>query len=301
MHILLAVSLAILPPEAATHNDRAVSLFDAGDLDGALDEFARAYAAMPDPRVDRDGREQVLGSMRGLLLRQHRATGAARPLCRLRDLLSAHIATLRTASSDVPQEVELAGDQERLAEVERQLAAYPTGVCGSAPTTDAPPPEPVASGMATPAASEASDGPPVAPVSDVGAHVGTARADGSPSPRHLRIAGGVTLGLCAASLAVMAQGIAAEQRRAAHARSIEAGAGGRPFTPAERDSIAEDLERARGSRVLAIGAGVAAVATAALGTALLIVARRGRADRRVSVAPWWLSSGTGVHIQLRLP
>ncbi|HEY0133505.1 MAG TPA: hypothetical protein VGB85_05480, partial [Nannocystis sp.] len=65
--LALTLILSLLPPAADVHNERAMALDEAGRLAEAADELAAAYAAMPDPRADLDGREQVLGSLRGVL------------------------------------------------------------------------------------------------------------------------------------------------------------------------------------------------------------------------------------------
>lgn len=82
-HVTLLLTLTLvrpaLSPEATEHNTSAMRLYDAGQLAPALDEFQAAYASLPDPRLDREGREQLLGSMLATLLAMHAATGEAAP------------------------------------------------------------------------------------------------------------------------------------------------------------------------------------------------------------------------------
>jgi hypothetical protein len=66
------------------------------------------------------------------------------------------------------------------------------------------------------------------------------------------------------------------------------------------DDVQYDLDRARLHRGLAIGAGVSAALALGGGVALFIVAR-GRTRDRLALAPWWLSSGTGLIVRVRLP
>jgi len=86
---------------------------------------------------------------------------------------------------------------------------------------------------------------------------------------------------------------------------LDAGAAGlRPcerLDPLARLSAQHDLRYARIHRNVAIGAGVAVVASVALATTFFMMARsRGRSPSRLSVAPTWLPSGAGLALHVRL-
>jgi len=288
----LALALTLMPPAAAGHHDQAMDHYKAGRHAEAFVEFHAAYAAMTDARGDRDDREQVLATMRGMLLVEHQQSGAVRPLCDLQALLQAHVAALRAAHPETPALPEIANGEQRLAEVAGQLAASPPDACQPAPPT---PPE-APSGIVP----EAPPGPPP-PVVTAAPAPTSPSPDGAPA-RRLRIAGGVTLGVSGALLGVMAYGIADARRHAAAARKTDREVVG-DITPDQHAALVEDLDRSRARRSLAIATGCAAAGTAAVAVALLLVARKRprAAHGRVSVAPWWLSSGTGVTLRVFLP
>lgn len=318
-HALLALTLLVtsLPPEAARHSERAGAHYDAGRLDAAIDEFAAAYAALPDPRGDLDDREQMLGSLHGLLLQQHAASGAAQPLCRLQALLRDHLAALRAAYPAEPGLRELAINQERLDRLAPLLAGLPRDAC---PTTAAPanastaPPgrstAPASASAAPPGRSaaprsaapgETSGQPPSAPATAGSSTSTPLHADGPPPARRgLRIGGFIALGVSAGLLGVMGYGIARERRRARDADAVDRGIEDGSITPAEYARLLDARADARAHRLLAIGTGAAALAGAAVGVTLLALARRTR-TRRVALAPWWLSSGAGLTLALPLP
>ena len=293
---VLALVLTLMPPAAAGHHDQAMDHYKAGRHAEAFVEFQAAYATMTDARGDRDDREQVLATMRGMLLVEHEQSGAVRPLCDLQALLHAHVAALRAAYPETPALPEIANGAQRLAEVTGRLAAFPPDACQPAPPApieavpEAPPeaPPPVVTAAPAPASPAPASSPSLPP-------------DGAPVKR-LRIAGGVTLGVSGALLGVMAYGIADGQRHAAAARKTDREVVG-DITPDQHAALVEDRERAHARDRLAIATGIAAAGTAAVGVALLLVARKrhGARSGRVSVAPWWLSSGTGVTLRVLLP
>lgn len=293
--LTLALSLALLPPAAHLHNEQAMSLDEAGRLDEAADEFAAAYAAMPDPDADREGREQVLGSLRGLLLRQHQQTGAPQPLCRLRTLLQDHVAALAAAHPEPPEPRELAGNRERLVAVDAQLASYPPDACTPAPVAAATQPPAAPPPTVTPPPRRP---PPARPVVDDG-----------PTPRQLRIAGGVSLGIGAALLGVMTYGIVREQREAAAGRDIDAAIVGRPIVPAEWAALQDHRDQARFSKSLAIGTGISSAVFSLFSVALLVTAnnkarktyKSNTHQNSVLMAPMRLPSGAGLTFLLPLP
>ena len=332
-HALLALTLLVtsLPPEAARHSERAGAHYDAGRLDAAIDEFAAAYAALPDPRGDLDDREQMLGSLHGLLLQQHAASGAAQPLCRLQALLGDHLAALRAAYPAEPGLRELGINQERLDRLAPLLAGLPRDACPTtappanastappgppatpASTSAAPPGRPAtpASASAAPfgrsatprsaAPGETSGPPPSAPATAGSSTSTPLHADGPPPARRgLRIGGFIALAVSAGLLGVMGYGIARERRRARDADAVDRGIEDGSITPAEYARLLDARADARAHRLLAIGTGAAALAGAAVGVTLLALARRTR-TRRVALAPWWLSSGAGLTLALPLP
>ena len=292
---LLILCLFMLPPDAALHHDSAVAHHEAGRLDQAIDEFAAAYAALPDARGDGDDREQMLGSLNGLLLQRHETTGAVQPLCRLGELLWNHLAALQAAYPDEPERRELIVNRERLAVVGGKLAALPDGSCVPVATATPVVEPPV---VETPVAETVTEAPVVATT--------PARpldADAKPRPhRGLRIGGGVALGVGAGLLGLMTYGLVEQRRRRDDARALELAIGA-TISRAEYETLLDARSQAHNARLLAIGTGLGAAASLAIGTTLLVLdhrARRGRA-RRIALAPWWLSSGAGLTVALRLP
>jgi len=282
--LALALGPSTLPPEAAEHNKKAMVFYDNGQLAPAFAAFHDAYAAMPDARAERSGRENLLGSMRATLLEMHAATGEPAPLCRLQEVLQTHADALATAFPDTPDMLELRSARARLDEVTAQLTAIGPDAC-AAPT---PPPavsEPVAS--PTPE-------PTVAPVRAPSPH-----ADAIPPP-HLRIAGGVTLGIGVVLLGVMTYGIVGEARHEARVDEIDAAAAGRPLSLDEHGGLLEHRREARSARLVAIGTGVAAGVMTGLGTTLFLLARRSARVQRWSAAPWWSPAGAGLTVRIQV-
>lgn len=284
---LLLLSLLALPPDAALHHDRAIAHHEAGRLDEAIDEFVAAYAALPDPRADRDDREQLLGSLHGLLLQQHEVSGVARPLCRLDVLLRIHLEALAEAHPDEPDRRELVVNRERRAALASRLAQLPADACAPAPARVAAPVE--AAATDTPALETAAAPPPP--------------REAPPRPRRgLRVGGGLALGVGAALLGVMTFGLVEQRRRRDEARALELEIGD-PISRAEYDTLLTLRGRARSARLLAAFTGLGAAASLTVGVALLVVDQRARrgAARPVALAPWWLSSGAGLTATIRLP
>lgn len=272
-----------LSPEAAEHNTRAMQHYDAGRYAPAVDEFYAAYEAMPDAHLHRDGRELLLGSMRATLLDLHDQTHDPAPLCRLRSLLQEHIDALAAAYPDDPDMLEIRSARARHDEVSQQLAATP-GAC------EPPPPPPVTAPTVRPPPPQAKISP--APIAS------SPPPDGVP-PRHLNIAGGVTIGLSAALLGVMAYGIHTETKQRHAVSEIDDKPPGQPLTPKETEALLSLRRDASFGRHLAIGTGITAGITAALGTTLLVLARRSARDKRWSAAPWWSPSGAGLNLQVQ--
>ena len=296
--LALALALASAPvpaalsPEAGEHNARAMQYYDRRQFEPAFAAFQAAYDAMPDPRGDRAGRELLLGSMRATLLEWYDASGDPGPLCRLEGVLQRHADALAAAYPGDPEMLELRSVRARHDEVTRQLAGLGPGACAPPPPVGAaPPPTPVG---AT---------PPPAPVPKPLASpaTGPTLPGGEPiPPHHLRIAGGVTLGLGAALLGVMTYGIVAEARRRADAGAFATDGAVCPLSTAEYSELTALRRDALAARYLAIGTGLAAGVTAALGTTLLVLAGRSARARRLAVAPWWAHTGAGLIVRINL-
>ncbi len=296
MHFLLAVAL-ILPPAAHEHNERAMDHDEAGRLVEAEAELVSAYAAMPDARADLDGREQIMAALRSVLLRAHKASGEAGPLCRLREHLKKHVAGLETVFLDRPGPIELTGNQERIGEVSRQLAGFPADACD-------PPPVPVVEAVAPAAPVGAVEGPeaagpaPLAPV-----------VTAEPAARRLRIAGGVGFALTGVALGVMTYGLVRERREVAAGRDLDLVIGGRPPTAAELADLQGHLADARVGRQVALAGGISSAIFFTAAVSLFIVeARISSKDRKtdmrlngVQMAPWRVPSGAGLLLRVALP
>ena len=295
--LVLLVALALesapsaLSPEAAEHNTKAMVFYDAGQFGPAFDEFHAAYTSMPDPRSDRAGREILLGAMHAALLYQHEASGEAAPLCRLQEVLQAHVVALTAAFPESPDMIEIRSARERHKKISAQLAASGPDACASASATSTTPPsDAVEPSVPQPSPPEASAPPakPLPPAKDV------------IPPRQLRIAGGATLGLGAALLGVMAYGIAGEASHEGRVDEIDAGAAGRPLSAAENQDLLDHRGRAQAARNLAIGTGVAAGVVTALGATLFVLARRSARMQRLSATPWWSTTGAGLTLRVQL-
>ncbi len=296
MHFLFAAAL-ILPPAAHEHNERAMDHDEAGRLAEAEAELVSAYAAMPDARADLDGREQIMASLRSVLRRAHQASGEAGPLCRLREHLQKHVAGLETVFLDRPGPITLTGNQERIAEVSQQLAAFPADACEPVP------PRPV---------------PVVAPAAPVGVVEGPEPAGpaplaplltAEPPARRLRIAGGVGFALTGAALGVMTYGLVRERRAVTAGRDLDMAIGGRPATAAELAELQGHLADARTGRQLALAGGISSAIFFTAAASLFVVEARIKAKasktnatpNAVQMAPWRVPAGAGLLFRIALP
>lgn len=292
--LVLALIFAVEPPrslspEAGEHNTLAMQHYDAGRFGPAVDEFYAAYQSMPDARHDREGRLLLLDSMRATLLAHHKQTGEPAPLCRLQKILGEHLDGLSAAFPDDPEMLETRSVRARHEEVTQQLAAI-------GPTACEPPSPPTPPVVATPPAateSAASTAPAPPP------NVATSTPDAIP-PRHLKIAGGVTLGLGVALLGVMTYGIIAERHTLSSAYKIRDESPDCPLSPDQLADLRDLHSDALADRRIAIGAGIAAGVTAALGGTLLGLAGRSKRTKRWSTAPWWSPTGAGLTLHVRL-
>ncbi len=118
----------------------------------------------------------------------------------------------------------------------------------------------------------------------------------------LQVGGSVALGLGAGLLGVMTLAAVRHTRDLDRLATLKATLlpGQRLSRPAA-DMAARTADDARLVRAWAIGAGVSAAMSIALATTLFVLARDRRpGPRRLTLAPWWLPSGAGLHVQLRL-
>ncbi|HEY0133301.1 MAG TPA: hypothetical protein VGB85_04455 [Nannocystis sp.] len=257
--LTLAPASGVLSTEAAEYNAKAMHFYKAGELALAVDEFYAAYQAMPDPRRDLAGREQVLGSLRGTLLDLYDRTGEAAVLCRLQGILDEHLRQLTAAFPDAPNRLEIHGARERHAEVTRLLAALAPDVC-------APPPPPAPLLPVTPPPAPPPT-PAVAPPSDVT----------DATPRHMQIAGGVMVPLGLVAFAVVGGVASRHGRSTAEADAIHDELATRPRTVDDRTRLRELLAATHRDEGIIIGSAVAGAALLTVGTVLLV---RGTLQRR---------------------
>ena len=291
--LILALILAVEPPrslspEAGEHNTLAMQYYDAGQFGPAVDEFYAAYQSMPDARRDREGRILLLGSIRSTLLAQHKQTGEPAPLCRLQKILKEHLDALTAAYPEDPEMQETRNVRTRHDEVTQQIAAIDPAACE-------PPPPPTPPVAAAPLTTTESAAPAPAPPPKVA----TSTPDAIP-PRHLKIAGGVTLGLGVALLGVMTYGIIAERRALSSAYKIRDAYPDCPLSPDQLADMQDLHSDAIAGRRIAIGAGIAAGVIVALGGTLLGLARRSGRAKRWSATPWWSPAGAGLTLHVRL-
>jgi len=293
--LALLLLLALEPPKslsaaAAGHNTAAMQHYDAGRFGPAVDEFYAAYQAMPDARRDREGRVLLLGSMRSTLLALHRQTGEPAPLCRLQKILKEHVDALTAAYPEDSEMLEIRSVRARHEEVTRQLADISPTAC------EPPPPAPAPEVTATPATPAPATSAPA---------LSSAKAPSPPGPdvippRQLKIAGGVTLGLSITLLGVMAYGIYADTHARQSFLEIRDNASNCSITPEVHARLQDLRSDALIGRRIAIGTGIAAGVTAALGGTLIGLARRSTRSKRWSAAPWWSPTGAGVTFHVRL-
>ncbi len=288
----LFLALLFLPPEADRHSREAIAHHQAGRLEAAEAELVAAYASMPDPVRDRVDREHVLGSLRGVLLDIHQKTGSPAPLCRLQAVLRAHLEAFPATAAQTP-EPEVTGNRARLAEVTGQLTAFPADACAPMPAPPPPqsntaPPAPQRAVVDTPPA-----GPPTPPLN-------------GPTPRQLRIAGGVAFGLGGALLVATTVGLVTGQRHLQASRALDADNPGRLFSADERASLEDHLRGAHAARALTVGAGISS-AIFTVGAVALITTARFKANKTrchqnsVLLAPWRVPGGAGLTLRWALP
>ncbi len=285
LFLALAPASGVLSPEAADYNAKAMRFYDAGQLAPAVDEFYAAYQSMPDARRDLAGREQLVGSMRSTLLDLHDQTGEGRA-----DMPPPeHPArTCRRADGRISKRPGQARDPQRRArheEATQQLAAFGPDACK-------PPPPPIPAALPAPE--------PSVPAPSTPRAAAVHPPDDAIPPRQLKIAGGVTLGLTAVLLGVMTYGLATEASQRARIADINDKPADCPLTLAEYDDLQTSREHALAGRHIAIGTGVAAGLTAALGTTLLVLAHRSARTKRWSAAPWWSPTGGGLTLHVKL-
>jgi hypothetical protein len=232
----------------------------------------------------------LLGSMRATLLALHKQTGEPAPLCRLQTILKEHLEALTAAYHEDPEMLEARSVRARHEEVTQQLADIGPTACEPPPP---PAPAPVVSAPAPPAPTTSTPAPPPSP----------SPSPPSPDtipPRQLRIAGGVTLGLSAALLGVMVYGVYVDSQARRSFLEIRDDASDCSITSEVHDRLQDLRSDALTGRRIAVGTGIAAGVTAALGGTLLGLARRSTRTKRWSAVPWWTPSGAGLTFHMRL-
>ncbi len=243
------------PSEVRQHIQRGVDLYDnARDFEGAARELERAYALMPDPLLDRNGRSSVLGLLRAVLYDLYEQTDDPGHLVRLRHHLRRHITELRAALGPDAEPDALVGAEQALTKVEVRLAAASAAaaVKDASPAIAAAPPDGPTTGAPAPAPVMA---PPLHPLA----------APEEPRTRHTRVAGAALLGASAAPLlaAAVAAAVYADRYNQIDRLDQEIDHNARPVTDEDFARV-RDLERQ--GRV----AGITAITTVALGGVLLV-------------------------------
>lgn len=263
-----------LTPEARAHNDRGVALVLAGQFDEGIAELERAYAALPDPLLQRAGRGKVLGSLRSALVRRYEATGASVHLCRLREILRRHRTELLTALGPAGSADDVAGTDEVIVDVDAKLAGRPCDAAAASVPSPAPEPRPALSTSTRP--------PPLHPPEDA-----------PPRDNRLRGAGWGLIGV--GGLAALGSATAAAiygdryRRLDALDRWLEDSA-----EIAEKQRLHHDARLAR----------TAAIVTGSVGGALLVagiavLVNSPRRAKRVSLAPALTPGAWGLHVHGR--
>ncbi len=286
---LLAVVLLLsqaADPSPAAHNQAAMMHFKRGDLEAAYAEFTAAYAASPDPAGDRTAREAAMGSRRSVLLALHaRDRRNPEPLCRLASDLRGHIAALVAAHPGEPELLEVVGNQERLTAVTRDLE--PFGVEACVAKQEIPLEN---SSVGSPDIAEGTEETTVTiptPTPD------TPRSADTSSPRRLKIAGGVTLGLGGLALVGSATAAALFDRRYRHLDALDRWLAD-PSEVAEKEHRAHD---ARVARTAAIVTGSLAGVLIVAGVAVLVKAVR--RPKHASITPALGTHAWGIHFMRR--
>jgi len=73
-----------------------------------------------------------------------------------------------------------------------------------------------------------------------------------------------------------------------------------PLTPTDLEDLRALQQDAHFGRRIAIGTGIAAAVTTALGVTLFALARRSARTKRWSAAPWWSPWGAGLTLRVQL-
>jgi len=206
--------------------------------------------------------------------------------------LQEHADALAAAFPEEPEMLEIANARARHEAVTQKLAAYGDNPCAPPPPPPPPAPAPVVPAATIPV--QPAPAPAAAPTTAT-----PASSDAVP-PRQLKIAGGITLGLSAALLGVMTYGLVSDAKIRARVSEIDDKPPDCPLSPGEHEELLGLRKDAVTSRGIAIGTGVAAGVTTALGVTLFALARRGTGKKRWSAAPWWSPSGAGLTLRVQL-
>jgi hypothetical protein len=150
--LLLAIHFGIaapteLTPTAQEHHDRAIVHLDAGDKPAAIEEFERAYAALPDPVEQRAARGALLGAIRGTLLDLYDESQDPAHLVRLQALLIRHRDELQTALGPAATPEATSGTQKAIDEIEAEMQRVQPAPLLPAPAPVLVPPPPTAASV----------------------------------------------------------------------------------------------------------------------------------------------------------
>jgi hypothetical protein len=116
--------------------------------------------------------------------------------------------------------------------------------------------------------------------------------------RHLKIAGGVTLGLAGAAFGVMIGRIVAAAAFRRPLGVLADATADREPTAAEAEALQTLQQRQNGVRYQALGLGLGGAVLTAVGVALVVAGHRAARRPRISAAPWWLPGGGGLTLHV---
>lgn len=301
---ILALSIA-LPPAAARAQDpswppaasaaytEGKNAYAAGNYDAALSGYRRAYAAMPEPLIHRQGRDAVLGSLRSTYYRLYEASRERAQLCAWRATLVTHTDELRTRGATGADVQGLEGLRAQVdADVARDFPGDPHCAPQASPAVT-PSPAPISTTPVTTPTTTTTTRPPAVMTVPPLQPTATQPAEATPDPRVFR-AGGILLGAGIIGLLGMGAGLVVADNREQALIDLEkmTDAAGK-ITQADRDRADQFRNQGRIATNAAIGAGVAGGVFLVTGVVLMIVGRKGR--KNPTVAPTAGIWGLAVH------
>lgn len=275
------------PAAATAAHAEASAAYSAGDYSKALTGYQRAYAAMPDPIAQRNGRDAILGSLRSTYARLYEASRDRSQLCAWRATLVGHTEALRSRGASLADTQGLEGLKAQVdADVARDFPGDPHCVPptpASAPTAS---PAPASTSPVTPAPTT-TPAPTRPPAVMTVPHPQPAPASPSdpkaPDPRMWR-AGGIMLGVGVIGLLGMATGLVVADNREKAILDLDRRIkdSGEPPTQIDIDLADRYRHQATTANTIAIAAGITGGVFVVTGAILMIV---GRKSRRAAVAP----------------